>query len=157
LFEKNLIDPAALDAIVDMYENNIGPRNGARVVARAWSDPDYTAELPGLPRDATGPVFAAPWQAQVFALTVQLSGIGCFTWTESADALGAELRQAAERDEPDDGSRYYEHWLAALERLTTAKRLADGAALHARTAARAEAHRATPHWQPVVLGTRGQR
>ena len=40
-----MIDPAAIDAIVDLYENRIGPRNGARVVARAWSDPDYKARL----------------------------------------------------------------------------------------------------------------
>ena len=121
------------------------------------SQPDRAAELPGLPRDATGPVFAAPWQAQVFALTVQLSSSGCFAWTEWAAALGAELRQAAERGEPDDGSRYYEHWLAALERLTTSKGLADRAALQSGKDAWAEAHRATPHGQPVVLGTRDQR
>ena len=45
LVEKGLVDPAALDAIVDAYENKIGPRNGARVVARAWTDPDYKARL----------------------------------------------------------------------------------------------------------------
>ena len=45
LVEKGLIDPAAIDAIVDLYENRIGPRNGARVVARAWSDEDYKARL----------------------------------------------------------------------------------------------------------------
>jgi nitrile hydratase subunit alpha len=45
LVEKGLVDPAALDAIVDLYENKIGPRNGARVVARAWSDPAYKARL----------------------------------------------------------------------------------------------------------------
>ncbi len=102
-------------------------------------------------------MFAAPWQAQVFALTVQLSSAGCFAWTEWADALGAELRKAAERGEPDDGTHYYEHWLAALERLTTAKGLADRAALHERKAAWAEAHRTTPHGQPVVLKPREQR
>jgi len=107
--------------------------------------------LPGLPRDAAGPVFAAPWQAHVFALTVKLSGAGHFAWTEWADALGTELRQAAERGEPDDGSHYYEHWLVALERLMTAKGLADGATLQALKAAWAEAHRTTPHGQPVVL------
>ena len=42
LVEKGLVDPAALDAIIDAYENKIGPRNGARVVARAWTDPDYS-------------------------------------------------------------------------------------------------------------------
>ena len=41
LTEKGLVDPAALDAIVDLYEHDVGPRNGARVVARAWTDPAY--------------------------------------------------------------------------------------------------------------------
>jgi nitrile hydratase len=45
LVEKGLVDPAALDAIVDAYETKIGPRNGARVVARAWMDPAYRARL----------------------------------------------------------------------------------------------------------------
>src|SRR5690348_947634 len=45
LVEKGLVDPAALDAIVDTYENKIGPRNGARVVARAWFDPAYKKRL----------------------------------------------------------------------------------------------------------------
>jgi nitrile hydratase subunit alpha len=45
LVEKGLVDPAALDALVDAYENKIGPRNGARVVARAWVDPSYKRRL----------------------------------------------------------------------------------------------------------------
>ena len=45
LTEKGLVDPVALDALVDLYENRIGPRNGARVVARAWTDADYKARL----------------------------------------------------------------------------------------------------------------
>ncbi len=45
LVEKGLIDPAALDLIVDAYENRIGPRNGARVVARAWVDPAFRQRL----------------------------------------------------------------------------------------------------------------
>lgn len=45
LTEKGLIDPAALDVLVDTYENRVGPRNGARVVARAWSDPAYRDRL----------------------------------------------------------------------------------------------------------------
>lgn len=45
LVEKGLVDPAALDATVDTYERRVGPRNGARVVARAWSDPAYKARL----------------------------------------------------------------------------------------------------------------
>jgi nitrile hydratase len=45
LVEKGLVDPAALDALVDTYEHKVGPRNGARVVARAWTDPSYKQRL----------------------------------------------------------------------------------------------------------------
>ena len=45
LIERGLVDPAALDAIVDHFEHKVGPRNGARVVARAWTDPAYKARL----------------------------------------------------------------------------------------------------------------
>jgi len=45
LVEKGLVDPAALDALIDTYEHKVGPRNGARVVARAWVDPDYKQRL----------------------------------------------------------------------------------------------------------------
>ena len=45
LVEKGLVDPAALDALIDTYENKVGPRNGARVVARAWVDPAYKQRL----------------------------------------------------------------------------------------------------------------
>jgi nitrile hydratase len=53
LTEKGLVDPAALDALIDVYENKVGPKNGARVVARAWTDPDYKAWLL---RDATAAI-----------------------------------------------------------------------------------------------------
>jgi nitrile hydratase accessory protein len=68
------------------------------------------------PEDA-GPVFAEPWQAQAFALTVHLSAQGFFTWKEWSSALADELQAAAARGEHDDGSRYYCHWLTALEGL----------------------------------------
>src|SRR5713226_10639909 len=45
LVEKGLVDPAALDTLVDTYEHKLGPRNGARVVARAWVDPAYKKRL----------------------------------------------------------------------------------------------------------------
>ncbi|MGE0499303.1 MAG: nitrile hydratase subunit alpha [Rhizobiaceae bacterium] len=53
LVEKGLVDPAAIDAIVETYETKVGPRNGARVVARAWIDPSYAAWLR---RDATAAI-----------------------------------------------------------------------------------------------------
>ena len=45
LIEKGLVDPATLDALVDTYENKVGPRNGAQVVAHAWTDPEYKKRL----------------------------------------------------------------------------------------------------------------
>ena len=107
--------------------------------------------LPRLPREKDGPVFAEPWQAQAFALAVKLSEEGHFTWREWAAVLGAELKAAADRGEPDDGSHYYEHWLAALERLVTEKGLTDRATLATRKAAWADAYRHTPHGKPVEL------
>lgn len=108
-------------------------------------------ELPALPRDAGGPVFAEPWQAQAFALAMTLCQQGHFTRSEWATALGGELEAAARRGEPDDGSRYYEHWLAALERLVAEKGLTDHAALATRKSAWISAYRTTPHGQPVEL------
>ena len=45
LTEKGLVDPAAIDTLIELYETRVGPRNGAKVVARAWTDPDYKARL----------------------------------------------------------------------------------------------------------------
>jgi len=104
--------------------------------------------LPRLPRDETGPVFAEPWQAQAFALVLQLHAQGAFTWTEWAEALSERLKAAGPTD---DGSRYYEHWLAALEGLVLRKQLSADAELSARKQAWEEAYRQTPHGRPVEL------
>jgi nitrile hydratase accessory protein len=115
---------------------------------------DRLSELPRLPRDEGGPVFAEPWQAQAFALAVKLSEQGHYTWKEWATALAEQLQAAADRGEPDDGSRYYEHWLAALETLVVSKGLADSTALLSRKEAWAAAYRNTPHGYPVELQSR---
>jgi nitrile hydratase accessory protein len=116
--------------------------------------PEQLSDLPRLPRDEGGPVFAEPWQAQAFALAVKLSEQGHFTWKEWAAGLAEELQAAARRGEPDDGSRYYEHWLTALERLVTAKGLTDQDALLMRKEAWAAAYRVTPHGTPIHLLSR---
>ena len=96
-------------------------------------------------------MFAEPWQAQAFALAVTLSEEGHFTWKEWASELADTLKTAADRGEPDDGSRYYEYWLATLERLVTARGLTDQATLAVRKQAWTEAYRTTPHGIPVEL------
>lgn len=110
------------------------------------SAPDVLS-LPRLPRDAEGPVFAEPWQAQAFALTLKLHEAGAFTWPEWAEALSAELS----RDPTDDGTRYYDHWVAALEGLVISRKLAGSAELGARKDAWDHAYRRTPHGRPVQL------
>lgn len=120
------------------------------------SQPELTL-LPSLPRDEGGPLFAEPWQAQAFALAVRLSEQGHFTWKEWAATLAAELKAAADRGEPDDGSQYYHHWLRALERLVTAKGLSDPEAMLARKEAWADAYRHTPHGKPVELSAAGRK
>lgn len=114
---------------------------------------EHRQALSRFPRETDYPVFAEPWEAQAFALAVKLSEQGHFTWKEWAAALADEIQAASSGGEPDDGSRYYHHWLAALERLVMAKGLADSAALVARKEAWAEAYRRTPHGKPIELDT----
>ncbi len=107
--------------------------------------------LPALPRDAEGPVFTAPWEAQAFAMTLSLHARGVFTWREWADTLAAELAAAKARGDADDGTHYYEHWLAALEKLVAVKKLVAGQELERRVDEWDAAARATPHGKPVEL------
>jgi nitrile hydratase accessory protein len=108
-----------------------------------------TTSTPPEPDDE--PVFAAPWQAQAFAMTVRLHEQGCFTWTEWAECLSAEITAAQARGDPDRGDTYYDHWLAALEKMVAAKGLIPPADLAARRDAWDAAARATPHGEPIVL------
>ena len=104
-------------------------------------------QLPGLPRDEQGPVFAEPWQAQACALTVRLHAEGAFAWPDWAQTLSHELAR-----EPDaDGSHYYAHWVAALERMVTERGLLTADDLATRKLAWAEAYRHTQHGKPVEL------
>ena len=87
-------------------------------------DTNILADLPLLPRDDDGPVFAEPWQAHAFAVVVELTESGQITREEWADRLGSVFKEAEERGEYDTGERYYEHWLTALERLIVEKDIA---------------------------------
>jgi nitrile hydratase accessory protein len=114
------------------------------------SRPD-PAQLPAIPRDADGPVFRAPWEAQAFAMAVLLHDRGHVTWGEWSARLAAEIAAARARGEEDDGRRYYHHWLAALERLLAEKRIVLADELRDRRDAWDRAARATPHGKPIVL------
>ena len=114
--------------------------------------PAIVRALPDLPCDAQGPVFAEPWQAHAFAMTLALHERGHFTWPEWAQALSRAIRDAQARGDPDAGDTYYQHWLAALEQMMLDKGLAQPLALTAlRQAWRVAAER-TPHGKPIELG-----
>ncbi|PST22509.1 nitrile hydratase accessory protein [Mesorhizobium plurifarium] len=103
-----------------------------------------------LPKSCEGdPVFAEPWQAIAFAMTVRLHEQGVFSWSEWAEALSAELYKPERRA---DGSDYYECWVAALSRLVTELSITSGSELEALVKSWQRAAEATPHGKPIALG-----
>ena len=118
------------------------------------------AGCPGLPLGTgpgdpggpgAGPVFAEPWQAQAFAMTLQLHERGLFSWPEWAAALSAQIARAQADGDADLGNTYYQHWLAALETLVTAKGAAQAGELARCAQAWDHAADRTPHGQAIVL------
>lgn len=90
-------------------------------------------------------VFEQPWQAQIFALVVQLNERGVFSWPEWSATLGEVLADSS------DGA--WEHWPVALERLLVRRGIAAPGALVALRQAWQMADESTPHGQPVRLGS----
>lgn len=107
--------------------------------------------VPAIPRDSEGPVFAEPWQAQVFAMTLALYERDLFTWSEWAEHLSAAIAAAQAAGDPDCGDNYYAHWLVALEAILQSKGLTDHAQLHQLQHAWTDAAALTPHGQPIEL------
>ncbi len=87
----------------------------------------------GIPRDADGPVFCAPWEAHAFAMTLALHARGLFTWPEWTATLAAEIGRAQAAGDPDTGETYCRHWLAALERIVADKGVTDAQTWRATT------------------------
>ena len=111
------------------------------------------SQMPSLPRDEEGPVFKEPWEAEAFAMTLNLHAQGHFTWPEWAQRLGAEISAARDAGDADRGDTYYLHWLKALEGLVAEKGLLTTDDLSKRKDAWDKAARATPHGRPIVLLT----
>jgi nitrile hydratase accessory protein len=107
--------------------------------------------VPGIPRDANGPVFRAPWEAHAFAVAIALYQKGLFAWTEWAAMLGEEIKKAQAADDPDTGETYYHHWLATLERMVTEKAATSAQALTQHYQAWERAMHRTPHGKPIEL------
>ncbi|MDO1584439.1 nitrile hydratase accessory protein [Rhizobium oryzicola] len=106
-------------------------------------------EAEGLPRSAEGdPVFAEPWQAQAFALTVHLHERGVFGWNEWAASLSREVHRP---ERARDGADYFDAWVAALSHLLAEKGVADQETVLALQHSWQRAAEATPHGSPIVL------
>jgi nitrile hydratase accessory protein len=116
------------------------------VVARRASE-----AVPGIPRDADGPVFCEPWEAQAFAMALALHERGLFTWPQWAATLAEEIKRAQAAGDPDTGETYYHHWLAALERLVAETGVASRETLARYHDAWDRAAGRTPHGQPIEL------
>src|SRR5262245_52495871 len=130
----------------------LGALSGAGIMAM---DPQAAMRaaiaVPGVPRDADGPVFREPWEAQAFAMALALHERGVFTWPEWAAALAEEIRAAQAAGDPDLGTTYYRHWLAALEKLVARKGIASRQALTRYRDAWDHAADRTPHGTPIEL------
>lgn len=101
------------------------------------------------------PVFDEPWQAQALAMADTLVARGVFSAAEWSDTLGAELKDAEERDEPDRPETYYNAVLRALEALLDRSGAIGADAMEARREAWRQAYLSTPHGQPVELASEG--
>jgi nitrile hydratase accessory protein len=107
--------------------------------------------MPGIPRDADGPVFREPWEAQAFSMALALHQRGVFTWSEWAATLADAIKRAQADGDPDTGETYYRHWLAALERLVAEKGIASRETLARYRDAWDRAADRTPHGTPIEL------
>ncbi|MBB4063608.1 nitrile hydratase accessory protein [Gellertiella hungarica] len=112
-------------------------------------------QSPGLPKSAEGdPVFAEPWHATAFALTVLLHQKGLFAWSEWAETLSREVKKPGRAQ---DGSDYFDAWVEALSALLASKGVADAAGLLDLQKSWQRAAEATPHGTPIRLENDPQR
>jgi nitrile hydratase accessory protein len=130
-------------------QRSLGRHGGAAVDAAVARR--ATEAVPSIPRDAQGPVFREPWEAQAFAMALALHDRGLFTWSEWAATLGDEIKRAQAAGDPDTGETYYRHWLNALERMVAAKGLADMQMLARYRHAWHHAAGRTAHGTPIEL------
>jgi len=107
--------------------------------------------VPDIPRDESGPVFRAPWEAHAFAMALALYEKGLFAWSEWSAMLGEEIKKAQSAGDPDTGETYYHHWLATLERMVAEKGATSPQALTEHYQAWERAMHRTPHGKPIEL------
>ncbi|MBO9124683.1 MULTISPECIES: nitrile hydratase accessory protein [unclassified Rhizobium] len=113
------------------------------------------AQSPQLPRSLEGePVFPEPWAAEAFAMTVHLHERGVFAWTEWAEALSGELHKPGRAE---DGSDYFDCWVAALSSILVDCGIADAETIMGLQQSWQRAAEATPHGKPITLDSDPRR
>lgn len=101
-------------------------------------------KLPNIVLSEDEPVFNEPWEAQAFALVVNLHQRGAFEWDEWAQCLSEQIHSGRE-------ASYYQHWLRALEVVVDKKHLSSEVELQERKQAWHDAAARTPHGEPILL------
>ncbi len=110
----------------------------------------FRSLLPDELVDTGEPVFAEPWQAQAFAMTISLYNKGVFTWGEWTETFSGELKKRASGDD-EGGRHYYEDWLAALEAIVSNRTEVQPAKLGELKDKWKQAYRTTPHGEKVSI------
>ena len=102
-------------------------------------------------KDEQQPVFAEPWEAHAFAITVKLSENGLFKWSEWTNTLAEEIKEVKDQGHPDFGNTYYQFWLSALETILLKKNILKKTDLKSMIEQWRHAYLSTPHGNPVKL------
>jgi len=110
-----------------------------------------TDQVTPLLRDEGRPLFNDSWEVEAFAMGRILVEEGTVSSSEWYDTIGAAIKAAQERGDPDNGDTYYQHWMAALERVCMDKGLFDEPTLHETQAVWMKAVANTPHGVPIRI------
>jgi len=107
--------------------------------------------MPLLPKDEEGPIFAEPWQAHAFAMAVRLCEEGHFVWQEWVEEFSQQIKNAQAAGDPDLGDTYYLHWINCLEEMVAKKEIVSKNDMMSRKEEWRQAYLHTPHGEPVSL------
>lgn len=124
---------------------------GRAILSQSEDHKPFLSLLPKHSGKREPPIFQEPWQAKVFALTVELYSKGQFSWRDWTTMLSEELNDRSKTFGTAKESSCYDHWLRALEKLVLERGIADRISLDKRKEAWADAYRKTPHGRAVVL------
>ena len=129
------------------------PKTFSTLILKKIMKADYNLPFTNKTEDQI--VFQNPWHSQLFAITVQLSEKGNFSWKEFVEVFGVTLKKQRSLSKNLDGSRdYFSCWLNALEEILIIKKISDQDALMSLKEDWTQAYLSTPHGKPVNIKNR---